>query len=251
MEQQLSSLAERIAWLRRLDRIGVRDLDAIVRSPEEMMSDWVAAVGVRMRAVLLDTDSFSRYDESSLDHMALAWLDNVKECNGYHIWRSHWGAHDLWSSEAQKTDYYLKGCAQVHEWLVTDKYKQDHRTQFKVARGYIKSRFLDQARINPGKPNVVALVHRKARRMKERTGSSDERSLKSAQAYVESFYNNIIPAIEGEIGHYLEKVLNALRNDFGTGRQSVLVNVFEAALAIHFLDAAAICSVEKNGGPVF
>jgi hypothetical protein len=223
-------------------------LDAIPSTQEEAERDWSAATAYWVRFLMVGPINFSLLDESCLDRLALSWLDDAKEFGSYCMWRERWHTRGVWSTDDAKRENYHDACAQIHDWLVSQENKRDRR-EFDLVRRYIEQRLLDKGKVELGRPHVGVLIKRKAERMWQVTRDSYElRNWLPAKGYVQSFYENIIPAVDGKGDKYVENVLMALQDHHNTNRRSLLVNGLEAAVAIRFLDPITISSFERATG---
>lgn len=225
-------------------------LDAMPSTVAEMHSDWIGATS-RCVCDMITSNHNPLSDKSCFDRLALLWLDDLKSFNAYNVWCARWSKDGIWSTPIRQENDYYAGCRAIHDWLLKTEHKHDP-SRFAAARCHIEERYLNEGRIQFQKPDVEKLIGRKAARIWETTGDSDElQNWTHAQDYVEAFYGNIVPAIENNDRSNVYAVLKALQSDCKTGRLSILVNGFEAALAIHFLDPDSVRTFEKRAGPVF
>jgi hypothetical protein len=253
----VSSIARVIGWLRQLDKLSDKErLDRFPSTEDERYRDWIAARACWWQQVLLSgIPAFSSFQESALSDIALIWLDDIKEFIAYQMWYACRPTHGIWNTESQKEALYLEGCHKIHDWLTSAsiKYKNPH-SEFVVAKQYIQTHFLKPGgEIDLDAEETEIAVRRKAERMREVGRSiSEPQNKAAAQDYVKNFYENIIPAVEGAKTNAVESVLEVLRDDYHTKKQSLLVNAFETDLAIRFLKRENILEFEnKAASPTF
>jgi len=250
LREKVSELARINGIARKLDNIGV-SLGEIPSSDEEMKRDWCSAIGTILRWVLTGPRPFAFFEESCFDLLAQAWLDDVKEATAYHVWEVARSKDGIWCADETRASHYFMACDEVNKWLLGSKHKADWKREGRIVERYIDTRFLEDGKLRTDGDEVTTQVDRKAKRFARLSGSGtwigDGRQI--AREYVVSFYENIIPAIEGRVGA-LRDVVKALSYGTEAGKNSLLVNGFEAALAIKFLPCSGLSALELDGAHV-
>jgi hypothetical protein len=122
-------------------------------------------------------------------------------------------------------------------------------SEFGATKFYIQEHYLD----DEGKLSITIdersklfeLIKKKAYRIYETTGSNDKNlNWENAKLYVKMFYENIIPAVIDKNEENILKVLKAFQ--FSITNRFLIINCFEASIAIYFLDSNIIENLWKN-----
>lgn len=121
-------------------------------------------------------------------------------------------------------------------------------SEFNEAKNYIQEHYLgEDGKLLPKEreSKLCELIGKKACRIYETTGSrDDEKNWVHAETYVKMFYENIIPAV---VEKDKEKVLRVLKAfQFSKMNHFLIINCFETALAIYFLDPYIIQRLWKE-----
>lgn len=137
------------------------------------------------------------------------------------------------------------GCEHLRNMLTEDGIKAIVPQEFEEAKSYLESRYLTNGKFDQTKPEAKKLVERKAYRISERvrgmTGKTDDdKNWVDAEAYVEMFYENIIPAVIENNREKVLRVLKAFQFSKAPENRYHIINCFETALAIYFLNAETI-----------
>jgi len=106
------------------------------------------------------------------------------------------------------------------------------KSDFEEPMAYIETHFLTDGAIDRHDERVRRLIASKASRVSgHKTDLDLAPNLAVAEMYVKTFYENIIPAVLRDDPERVLMVLKAFQ--YGNG---ILINCFEVALAIYFLD---------------
>lgn len=160
------------------------------------------------------------------------WLKDVKELKAYFIWRNR---------KATAEDNYYLACEQIRDRLVSC--AKGSSADFQEARRYIEGRYLTDGEIRTHENEMARqLVSIKAHRVWETTGGiyNDDDNWRSAETYTRMFYDNIIPAVTKKNTEKAASVLRAFGFSKAPENRYLIINAFEAAIAIYFLDAGVI-----------
>jgi hypothetical protein len=175
----------------------------------------------------LSPDSYPR-----LEHI---WLEEVKTIRAYHIWEER---GRIWDPLQEKSDYFLES-ERLIQLLGNPSIKVPPNVFAPIAdyiEYYARIRLLDEPEYQ-----VRNLVARKAQRVASTVcWLRDEEIFGHVVNYVKDFYGNIIPAIIDKEEKAIEAVLRAFVRSQTHGSQRPIINCFEAAIAIFFLDATAV-----------
>ncbi|GEM_PF-3130652 len=122
-------------------------------------------------------------------------------------------------------------------------------SEFLPTNIYIENRYIDGEGklLDDIKENhsLFELIKNKAYRIYETTESNDEsQNWENAKLYVKMFYENIIPAVIDKNEENILKVLKAFQ--FSITNRFLIINCFEASIAIYFLDSNIIENLWKN-----
>ncbi len=150
----------------------------------------------------------------------------------YRIWEKR---KDKSNPEDAESDYF-QACDHIDGMLFNSHIKAS-RNDFKEVKKYIENRYLTGGKTEYTKSNLVTLVRIKAHRIWEGTGETDEvNNWLLAEKYIKMFYENIIPAVmKKNCEEHILMVLKAFQ--FSKAHNCYhIINCFEKALAIYFLD---------------
>lgn len=184
----------------------------------------------------------SRISSDSYWRLERVWLDDIKRLLAYFLWKSRGCGFDQQSA----IDDFLKASSHLRG-LLGNLGMKARASEFGEAKAYIESKYLINGKINFRNPEVKILIARKAEQIREKNNCTDDiQNWIEAENYVQMFYENIIPAVTN---NDLEKTLvvlksfqysNAIENSYH------IINAFEVALAIYFLDIKIIHKIWKN-----
>jgi hypothetical protein len=176
--------------------------------------------------------------EGSYWRLEREWLKSVKELRAYHTSQSRYASVD-------PAGDYLEACLHF-DYLLLARESKAIASSFKTVKRYLAARYLVDGKIKVGtKLDAGLLVSVKADRLWKMTGRTDtDHNWGEAELYVKKFYENIIPAVEEENGlPHVKEVLDAFRFSTDCNHCYHLINCFEMAIAINFLDPEKIRQV--------
>lgn len=181
---------------------------------------------------------------------------------------SYWRLENMWLKEAKEYMAYMytllrddlmaihpdrdrqdfeKICENIRELLVSQ--QKGLISEFDEPQSYIEEHYLTDGKLDLSKPEVIEQVDKKAHRFAEKilesSGKPDDfKNHVDAETYMRMFYENIIPAVlETNQENAKDKVLTVLKSlqfsKSATNRYHV-VNCFEVALAMYFINAQVI-----------
>lgn len=174
------------------------------------------------------------------------WLQQIREIKAYLRWRDadHEGEIKDWGDTEARASYYL-ACEEIRNRALRVDLKGS-QTEFEKVSRYLEERYLVSAKRGSSRVWLLdsrkahPLIAVKARRLCELTGNPDNTAnWFQAEEYARAFYSNIIPAVLTDSDESVKVILDLLHfGDKMTGLD--LANCFEAAIAIHFLNAATV-----------
>jgi hypothetical protein len=218
----------------RLNRSLNQFFEGLISTRAEQDYDWQSA-GLDFGCKILN-GSIDFANQTSWQLYALLedlWLNDVKQFLAYLIWEAK---GESWEPEQVQVNYY-QACEDLRLGLADKPEIKGSRKGFGAVRLYLDHHYLSAGKLDFSKPSAQAMTERKAYRIMAATGQTD--SLKnwlSAEQYARLFYNNIIPAVLEEDGEKTQMVLEALQLREAPESRFLIVNCFEAALAIYFLN---------------
>ena len=175
-----------------------------------------------------------------------AWLKDVKLFRAYFLWLLRGGGID---PVPELGDYYAV-CEHIRRMLVNPGIKA-RASEFGAVKEYIEDRYLGKTGIaHPEKVEATQLIEAKAYRISETTGQRDhDKNWRNAETYVKMFYENIIPAVLEDNEENTLSVLKAFqfsKTGEERGKGYWIINSFETALAIYFLNPNTIEKLWKH-----
>lgn len=164
------------------------------------------------------------------------WLNEVKEIMAYFIWDIH--GHRVTPSTHE--DDYQDACDNIRSMLV-DPNRKAKLSLFLEVKAFIENRYLNKGRLDENKPDAVASIERKASRIESRLRPTGQRTHDfdnwlDAKAYMKLFYENIIPAVIEKNKECVLAVLKAFQFTKTVRDKMHVVDAFEVAVAISYLD---------------
>jgi hypothetical protein len=209
-------------------------------STQEEMDDDRHMAFVYLASDILDgkINLVKRIPPESYGHLDLVWMEDLKHLRAYLLWLERGGGFGL--SEMKKN--YFDVCDHLRKML-TDETIKAPVTAFEPIRRYLVETFLTAGKIDAERnENAGWLVGHKAYRLYDKTRKAGrEENWIHAEAYVKTFYENIISAVLDGDPESTLCVLRAFQCDSGVLRPAhQIINAFEAALATYFLRPALI-----------
>ena len=223
--------AERIFWeyQQKLDHLKTSS-----SSPEEMLQDWVeGAAFVSLRIIENDGIRITDLNPESFRYLEESWLKDVKQLKAYYLWKT-----DRIDDQEQN---YAKASQTIRDLLVNG--SQSPVKEFQKIKDYLETRYLEPKtrRLDDSKSWINMMIARKAERiwqmaLASRDPVDSNANWFRARLYVSLYYENIIGAV---VDSDKEKTLNILRAfQFSKSPRNryLIINAFEAAIAIAFLN---------------
>lgn len=200
--------------------------------------DWRNAEVILASEVLDGKINFAgRIGSTSYWRLENIWLAEVKRLRAYLHWENR---RDGFDSVDHLSDYY-QACQYIREMLVDAGIKASP-TEFAGVKAYLEDLYLNDGKIDrDNKPATNILISTKASQIWESTGITDHVSnWIDAETYTRMFYESIIPAVMEDDRESVLTVLKAFQSSETFGNCHHLINCFETALAIYFLNAEVI-----------
>lgn len=212
-------------------------LDYMVPSnDEEMKRDWHNATVFMATNVLTATLRLSDLEVECYPCIESVWLGECKENIAYFAWFEGREEVGFWCDLNVRQNHYFEACARIHNLLV-ERRSKDRLENFAPIRDYICCNYLDEFRRVNGE-HSDELIQAKAKRLVSQ--ATPQIADLAAAEYTKKFYENIISAVEDSDRESCATVLLALQHGGTWPDFPDIINCFEAAVAISFLDAALI-----------
>ena len=182
-----------------------------------------------------------RLAPTSYYRLETVWLWEVKCVKAYLIWEDRQGGVDPTYEEKD----YDNACEHIRKLLETQ--VKGTISEFQVPKSYLMAKyFQSDGKIDEEK--CKKLISDKIERIKQKTNETDDKTNReNAIAYVKKFYENIIPAVEDDNPDNVLAVLNAFKFSKASEHRFLVINSFEAALAIYFLNPKTIKGLINAG----
>jgi hypothetical protein len=224
-------------------------------SPEEMEWDWHQAQVILVSDILDGFPNFAgRIAAKSYWRLEEVWLKDVKRIRAYFIWEGE--GKKVFDPEEKNYD---RACEHIRDMLV--KSVKAQAIEFGVAKAYLEGRYLTGGRVvheGAGEKCASAkvLIATKAERIRARRkktewnyvegSQNDLTNWLRAETYMKLFYENIIPAVVNKDQMSVLRVLKAFQYSKAPENCWWVINGFETALAIYFLDPEVIKGLWKD-----
>lgn len=179
------------------------------------------------------------------EYLEKIWLKDVKELMAYFNWTKR--RDGFITEEGDAFSDYEKACKEIRSQLV----KQDIKasaSDFIEIKNYLETLYLDRnGKVDITKSDVHELIIKKRDRICETTGKTNkDENWYRAESYVRFFYENIISAVMKKDEKNIAKVLKAFQFSKAQENRFLIINCFEAAIAIYFLDKEIIENLWNN-----
>jgi len=164
------------------------------------------------------------------------WLKGIKLIKAYLIWKNE--GERLWAGTDR--DDYFEACDRIRLRLVNP--RKGTKDDFEKIKSYLEKNYLTNGKLDKLKDNTKKLINTKRDRINNILGKN-EKNEERAEEYIRMFYENIIPAvIDGEEGNRdnVLDVLKAFEFSKAPMNRYIIINCFEAAVAINFLNPVFI-----------
>lgn len=229
IDNWLKSDAAFIAYARRAE-MGSNNID--------VDSDWHIAEVFFASEILEGKINFAgRISSKSYWRLENIWVKEVKEMMAYFDW--------VKTRDSEQDKHFFEACDHVRKALLINSKIKARLSEFDEAKSYIKQHYLDEkGKLLPRQEGseVYQLIERKAYRIYETTGSKNElNNWVQAETYTKMFYENIIPAVVEKDSESVLQVLKAFQ--YSKTQRFFIINCFETALAIYFLNPDIIKSL--------
>ncbi len=182
-----------------------------------------------------------RLAPTSYYRLETVWLWEVKCVKAYLIWEDRHGGVD----PTCKQKDYDNACEHIRNLLKTQ--VKGTISEFQIPKSYLMTKYLrSDGKIDEEK--CKQLILDKIERIKQKTGETEEKTNReNAIDYLKKFYENIIPAVEEDNPDNVLAVLNAFKFSKAQEHRILVINSFEAALAIYFLNPETIKGLINAG----
>lgn len=238
LEFYIRDIAGRFAELRRY-----HTLVELLNHPShesDMVNDWVDACAHVATIIMEGHVDFALIDTESYGILEDIWFKRVKQGKAYQIWRRE----DQGSPEKN----YHRASQDFRHLLLTGE-KADPE-DFQRVREYLETRYLTRNHtLDLEKKATRELIEKKAFRIWRSRGAvpndDSEANRARARLYASMYYENIIDAADGS-EEATSMVLRAFEFSKCQENRYLIINSFETAIAIYFLDRKVIAKVLAN-----
>jgi hypothetical protein len=209
---------------------------------EEMLRDHHLAEAFLISGILDGEISFaSRISSNSYWRLEQEWLKEIKRLNAYFIWIRKGAKID----SIYELDDFYEASEHMRNMLVNPGIKAQV-TEFEEATAYIEKHYLTLGgTIDLDKVETKMMISRKAYRigdkMREMNRHTDDvKNWIDAETYVRMFYENIIQSVIKDDPENVLNVLKAFQFSKAVENRYHIINCFETALAIYFINPDTI-----------
>ncbi|MDQ3848020.1 MAG: hypothetical protein M3261_03595 [Thermoproteota archaeon] len=204
---------------------------------EGMSKDWEDACAFACLKIIEGEIDFTQIEPASYPLLEDTWLRDVKRLKAYYIWKSE----DTGDSEKN----YFKASNEIRRLLLWQ--ERAPIQEFKKVKDYLEEHYLtevDDEKLDENKPATNMLISRKARRIWEIRGDLDQiANWFRAKLYTTMFYENIIGAVVNDDKQKTLAILRAFEFSKSPANRYLIINGFETAIAISFLNKDIIHEV--------
>ena len=234
LEAFIKQIAEPFSAIRKLKELkNLTDniADNVQRIPsteQDMKNDWYSACTFLV-SQLIDSKiiNFIQIGPDCYPHLEEIWLKDVKKLKAYFIWENN-------DKGSIKRNYY-EACKEFRQLLINK--KNASLEDFEKVKTYLETYYLTNGKIDENKYGTENLINTKANRIWESTGNPDKNeNWFRAKLYVNMFYENIIPAVMENDRDKILTILKAFQFSKMPEHRYLIINCFEAAIAIAFLN---------------
>ena len=229
--------AERFGIFRRMHALDREFWDRIERSgeypssEEERIEDWLDACAFLSLKIMEGKEfTLGQLEPAAYRLLEDAWLKTIKQLKAYYIWRAN--------PSGNSEDDYFQASQDIRAWLrERPRVSLEH---FEPVKKYLQECYLldaDTGRLDVLKPGTDHLISRKAQRIWDTTRlTDDEANWFRAKTYVSMFYANIVAAVVRDDYEGTRMVLKALEFSKSPTNRYLIINGFETAIVIDFLN---------------
>lgn len=216
--------------------------DRISSSYEERTEDWLSATLIFALKVLEGEIHLTRsLQPASYWRLENIWLSEVKRTKAFLNWERGLIQRMPESRNWSPDDYYFEACRRLRKRLADEEHKA-RAADFALVREYMRNRYLDdKGNFSSGRDESEKLLRAKAQQIFEVTGGQGaDADWHHACTYSRMFYENIILAVEAKDQESTLVVLKAFQYSKAPENRYLIINCFEAAVALYFLDAEIV-----------
>lgn len=204
--------------------------------------DWYQACTFFSAEVLDGKIRFEKHlRDESYGHLEYVWLQDVKLLKAYFRWEKK----KEFMEEGEEAGNYYEICDEIRDKLINKNIKVP-KENFQKVKKYICDEYLVKGKID--KDKIKKLRDLKAYRISEKNDRGEDGNWEQAKKYIKDFYENIVPAVMEDDTESVSKVLKAFQFSESDENHYSIVNSFEAAIAIYFLNPQTIedCVEDKD-----
>jgi hypothetical protein len=199
---------------------------------ERQISDWHIGKMCFISDILEGNLNFAlRLSPEAYPQLEREWLEDFKKYRAYLIWEARGRGFDLDSGLSN----YHAACKWIAERLM-DRDMKMPKQYFETVRKHIESQLLNSGQLNSSKNGAHELIKTKADHLhKLRRYTPAEENWFLAENQVKMYYENIIPAVEGD-PESVRQIIHAIEPAKADIRLYHIVNCLEITLATYFVN---------------
>ena len=234
IKRRINNQAALIAYARELEK------------PNDRADEnWhIAEINIASEILEGNINFANRIASESYERLENIWLKDVKLLQAYYRWINR-GRPNV----SHHIEDYLEVCKHIREALLVEPNMKALSSEFDEAKNYLLTHYVEKINNEYHLKSITRtpsnklnnLIKNKACRISKVDNTEDRNRDKdwyNAETYVRVFYENIIPAV---LDKDEEKTLRVLKTfQYSKLNRFSMVNCFEIALAIYFLDADVI-----------
>jgi hypothetical protein len=179
-------------------------------------------------------DFIEKLPPDAYSYLEEVWFRDVIELDAYLIWEGR-GAQKERLEERRQGDY-LDACEDYRRILANQGIKREPE-KFISIRNYLSRKYMEGGRETLNANQRHELVARKAEQLSKyaKRPADKHADFVEAAAYVDGFYNNIIPAVVRADREASEGVRTAILRSEGKHSRLSIMNCLEAGICLYFL----------------
>jgi len=238
-------MADKFSRIRRIDALASAPKPSDVplsSTPEAMLNDLLDARALLSYKVLQGEIPFVQLEAPSYGHLEGSWLRRVKQLLAYFIWEIRVKHNQSGSASGD----FFEAAKVIRGWLL-ERPRAD-LGGFERVKSYLQQRYLgSDGRLDHTKAETKALIGNKAYRIWQNTGETNpDLNWSRAKLYVTMFYESIVGAVIDDNKRKTATLLKAFEFSKSPDNGYVIINAFEAALAINFLNKAVLAELKNK-----
>lgn len=214
----------------------IRDMPS---THEEMLHDWREGCAFVSLKIIEGEIDFAQIEPTCFQLLEGAWLKRVKQLKAYYIWE-----HEDTGDHEQN---YFRASDGIRKLLLER--KRAPIQDFENVKTYLEKTYLtdgNNEKFDDAKPTAITLINAKTTRICETKGGDWNTNWCRAKLYITMFYENIIGAVVDNDKQKTLSILKAFEFSKSQANRYLIINAFETAIAISFLNKDIIHQVLES-----